>query len=577
MLRTWGWFLAGLVLIVAGSFLAHQVQTSGGRVEVRDVRFAGDGGIAQSGLLYIPRGATAATPKPAVLLSHGYINTREMQSPFAIELSRRGFVVLAADSTGHGYSGGTVLTPGMGGPAALRYLQAQPFVDRANIGLEGHSMGGTFAFAAALSQPDGYRSIVLEGSTPGLLGAPAPENPRNLAVVYGQYDEFAELMYAVPKGSQVADSAKLMKLFGITAPAVEGHIYGSLADGTARVFYNPPITHPWEHFSRAGVQPAVVWLERTLDGEAGGIPPQDQVWLWKEIGTGAAFAGFCLLLLGAFQGLLTVGKFRALNVPAEPVAARRDGRWWLAFALTALVPAATFFLFMKLGQVFFPMRLFPQWIQNQLLVWALANALIAWGLSRLLRTPKPRFVNRWGLSAGIAIATVAVGYVALAVVDAVWKVDFRFWVIGLKPLDAAHAVTMLPYLVLWAAAFLVTSRALVSSLPVRGESELAGLSAGKLAMSLGFVALLAVQYGALFSTGRMAVPSEPLNTIIAIQFVALLSLVGAIAIFTYRRTSSYVPGALICALVIGWYVTAGTATHWSPDFRLPPMGAAAKR
>ncbi|MEA1078817.1 hypothetical protein U8M15_28390, partial [Klebsiella pneumoniae] len=74
----------------------------------------------------------------------GYINTREMQSPFAIELARRGFVVLAMDMRGHGYSEGAVKFPGsdLGGAAALRYLTSLPFVDKANAGLEGHSMGG---------------------------------------------------------------------------------------------------------------------------------------------------------------------------------------------------------------------------------------------------------------------------------------------------------------------------------------------------------------------------------------------------------------------------------------------------
>ena len=28
----------------------------------------------------------------------------------------------------------------------------------------------------------------------------------------------------------------------------------------------PPITHPWEHFSVAGVAPAVDWFQKTLDG-----------------------------------------------------------------------------------------------------------------------------------------------------------------------------------------------------------------------------------------------------------------------------------------------------------------------
>jgi pimeloyl-ACP methyl ester carboxylesterase len=576
MLRKWGFFILGWVLILGGAWLAHAVQTTNG-VTIQDVRFAGDKGIVQSGLLYVPKGATATHPAPAVLASHGYINTREMQSPFAIELSRRGYVVLAMDMTGHGYSQGAVgQQPDLGGPAALGYLQSLPFVDKAQIGLEGHSMGGGPVMAAALSQPDGYRSIVLEGSTPGLLGAPAPENPRNLAVVFGQFDEFAPLMWGVPKGSLVAQSRKLQAVFGVDGPVSVGKIYGAIPDGTARVLENPPVTHPWEHFSRAGVGGAVDWFQKTLPGAASPSAPADQIWLWKEIGTGIAFAGFVLLLMGTFEVLVSLPLFAGVAHPAEPVAERRGGRWWLAALLTAAVPALTFYPLMKLGAAFFPMQLFPQYIQNQLLVWALGNALITLALSFVLRGGRPVFTTRWLGSAVIAALTVGVGYLSLVLVDALFKVDYRFWVLGLKPLDARHAVMAIPYFVLWAVFFLVALRALAANLAVKGEGYWTQLSLWKIAMALGFGVLLILQYATLFQTGLLFTPAEPLNTIVAIQFVPLLAIVGVIAALTYRRTNSYVPGALICALLLSWYVTAGTATHWYPGFKLPPQASRSK-
>jgi pimeloyl-ACP methyl ester carboxylesterase len=577
MLRRWGFFILGWVLILAGAYLAHAVQTTNG-VTIKDVRFVGDKGIVQSALLYVPPGATAAHPAPALLASHGYINTREMQSPFAIELSRRGYVVLAMDMTGHGYSQGAVgQQPDLGGPAALRYLQGLPFVDRTQIGMEGHSMGGVPVMAAALSQPEGYRSIVLEGSTPSLLGAPAPENPKNLAVVFGQFDEFAPLMWGVPKGSLVAQSAKLQKLFGLEGPVLVGKIYGSIPAGTARVLENPPVTHPWEHFSRAGVGGAVDWFQKTLPGAASPSAPANQIWLWKEIGTGVAFAGFVLLLMGTFEVLISLPLFASVSQPAAPVAERRGGKWWLAALLTAAVPALTFYPLMKLGAVFFPMQLFPQYIQNQLLVWALGNALITLVLSFVLRGGKPVFTTRWLGSTAIAVATIAVGYLSLVLVDAVFKVDYRFWVLGLKPLDARHAVMAIPYFVLWAVFFLVAFRALAANLAVKGEGFWMQLSTWKITMALGFAVLLIVQYATLFRTGFLLTPKEPLNTIVAIQFVPLLATVGVIAALTYRRTNSYVPGALICALLLSWYVTAGTATHWYPGFKLPQPAVSATK
>ena len=329
MLRKWGFFILGLVLILGGSFLANAIQTAGG-VTLKEVRFAGEQGLTQAGLLYTPPGVSAAHPAPAVLVSHGYINPREMQSPFAIELARRGFVVLAMDMVGHGYSDGAVgQARDLGGPAALRYLQSLPFVDKTNIGLEGHSMGGVPITTAAASQPDGYKAIVFEGSSakegfrPGVKG---PATYRNLARQYhGQFDEFSALMWGVPKGSLVPTSKKLAKVFGQPSPIVVGKIYGAVADGSARVLENPPVTHPWEHFSRAGVGGAVDWFQKTLTGEANPLPPGDQIWLWKDIGTGLGFIGLILPAAGDLRGAAAAAGVREPECPGA-AAGGRDAR-----------------------------------------------------------------------------------------------------------------------------------------------------------------------------------------------------------------------------------------------------------
>ena len=565
-------FALGWALVLTGGLLAHRVQTAGG-VSVREVRIAGGGGQRIAGLLYAPRSATARTPAPAVLVSHGYINTREMQSPFAIELARRGFVVLAMDMAGHGYSGGAVGDHDGGGPAALAWLRAQPFVDPANIGLEGHSMGGVPIVGAALAQPDGYRSMVLEGSTTpelGQLGAGTPRFPRNLEIVFGRYDEFAPLMWHEAAGSDVGTSAKMKALFGTLFAVPPGARVGSVVEGSARQFVNPPVIHPMEHFSAAGVGAAVDWFQRTLVGEAHPRPPGDQIWIWKEAGTLVALIGFVAVVLGAFDLLLAAPAFAGLRAPVvEAPPSRRPTGGWLAFTLTAAVPALTFFPLMGLGFAFPPSRLFPQWVTNQLAVWALANGAISAILLVLTNRRKVAFRDDWPKGIIIALLSAAAGYAALALVDALFKVDFRFWVVGLRPLDGRHFVIALAYLPLFTLAFLASLRALHANSPLRDRGAAAHYAAGVLAMSLGFVALLAIQYASLFATGRLADPDQALNTIIAIQFVPVLATVGLIAVFTYRRTAGYVPGAILCGLLVTWYIVAGTATHWRPGWTLP--------
>jgi dienelactone hydrolase len=577
MLRRWGLFALGWALVLGGGLLAHLVQTSGG-VHIEDVRYKGGEGETLSALLYRPPTATSQRPAPAVMVSHGYINTREMQSPFAIELARRGFVVLAIDMAGHGYSEGAVGTDDGGGPAGLRYLQALPYVDRTRIGLEGHSMGGVPVVGAAIAQPGGYRSMVLEGSTvpePGQVGAGTPTFPRNVEVVFGRYDEFAPLMWHEPRGAQVGASPKIEALFGTAGPVQPGRVYGSLADGTARRLVIPPVTHPWEHFSRAGVAAAVDWFQTTLGGEAAPRPPGDQIWIWKEWGTLLALVGFVMIVLGACAALADAppfaGRTRGVGAPAPPVQVvrRSPGRWWLAFVLTAAIPALTFYPLMGAGFAFLPSRLFPEWVANQLVVWAVGSTVLSLAAYLALRRGRARFEGAWIGSAALAVVCVALGYLAMLVADALFKIDFRFWVVGLKPLDARHAIFALAYLAPFAVVFLIMARTLIASLVTARQGPAAQYLALTLAPCLGFIVLLAVQYASLRATGLLFSPREALNTIIAIQFAPILAFVGLTCAFTWRHTGGYVTGGLICALVVSWYVVAGTATHWRPGWTVP--------
>jgi hypothetical protein len=87
-----------------------------------------------------------------------------------------------------------------------------------------------------------------------------------------------------------------------------------------------------------------------------------------------------------------------------------------------------------------------------------------------------------------------------------------------------------------------------------------------LALTLGFIVLLVLQYSTLWLTGKLFNPLPdpsfvPLSTIVAIQFVPLLAIVAIIATFTWRRTGSSLPGALISGIFVTWYIVAGTATQ----------------
>jgi len=572
MHRRWTLAIVGLILILVGGVLARLTQTSGG-IEIRDVRFTGAKGNTMSALLYVPPNATAQLPAPGILAVHGYINSRETQDGFAIEFARRGYVVLALDQTGHGYSDGPAFANGFGGPDGLAYLRSLDFVDKDNIGLEGHSMGGWTVLAAAAAMPNDYKSMVLEGSSTGKPFAAEGTTswPRNVALVFAQYEEFPELMWGVEHARDVTQSPKLQALFGTQGAVEPGKEYGDAAQGTARVLYTPAITHPAEHVSREAIGYSLDWFARTLKGGTP-RPSDDQIWFRKEFGTLIALIGFVVLMLGVFDGLLEAPVFSHLRQPAiadgsvPKETATPAGRWVTALLLSAFIPALTYYPAFALGGSFVtPSRFLPQGITNQILVWAVINGLVALALMPFA----PKRARRSGIvgpSILIALVTVAVGYAALWLSDLAFKIDFRFWIVALKLMSAKQFLIFLIYLLPFTAFFVIALHVLHRNFSSLGASRGALYLTNILALTLGFVVLVGAQYLTMWLSGKLFNPVPdpgfvPLSTIVAIQFVPLLAICAVIATFTWRRTGTSFPGALICGLFVTWYVVAGTATQ----------------
>lgn len=568
----WTLAILGVVLIVAGGLLAHFTQTAGG-IRIEDVRFKGAKGNTMSALLYIPPNATAQIPAPGILAVHGYINSRETQDGFAIEFARRGYVVLALDQTGHGYSDPPSFANGFGGPDGLAYLRSLQFVDKDNIGLEGHSMGGWTVLAAAAAMPNDYKSMVLEGSSTGKPFAAEGTTswPRNTALVFAQYEEFPDLMWGVQRARDVTTSPKLWALFGTQAAVEPGKVYGDPAAGTARVLYTPAMTHPAEHISHEAIGYSLDWFARTLKGGTP-RPVDDQIWFRKEIGTLIALIGFVALVIGTFDGLLEAAMFSRLRLPAVadgtmPAHEAASGRrWTTALILSAFIPALTYYPAFALGGTLVtPSAFLPQGITNQILVWAIINLLITLALMRFA----PKRASRAGLvgqSVVIAVASVAVGYAALWLADLAFKIDFRLWIVALKLMSAKQFLIFLIYLIPFTAFFVVALHVLHRNFSTMGAPRAGLYLTNILALTLGFIVLLVLQYGTLWLTGKLFNPVPdpgfvPPSTIVAIQFVPLLAIVAVIATFTWRRTGSSLPGALISGLFVTWYIVAGTATQ----------------
>ena len=573
--------LLALMIILAGDLLAWGIQTGGGTIEVHDVRWVGSGSTRMSALLYVPPDVTEQNPAPGILAVHGYINSRETQDGFAIELARRGFVVLSIDQTGHGYSDPPAFRNGFGGPDGLAYLRSLDIVDKDNIGMEGHSMGGWAVLIAAAQFPEGYRSIVIEGSSTGTSGAPdaTADYPRNLAVVFSKYDEFSGLMWGVSIPADVPAGEKLRNAFGTPDPVEVGRVYGSIEEGTARVFYQPPVTHPADHFSQAAIGHAVDWFQTTLQG-AEPLPPEQQVWIWKEVGNLLALIGMVFLLFPAGSLLLRTSFFSELVDVAEPSRGMRGLGWWVSAFVFVVLPATTLFPFKTLGSAFPLTAFFPQSITNQVMIWALlvglTSAILFVGWHILSARKSGATSDHYGLTWAGEVSWVKVGksfllaslialaaYSTLVVSSAVFTVDYRFWVFAIKPMSLLQARIALSYLIPFVLFFGVYGTVLFGQLrrdlsPVREAMLVVVLS------TVGFLGLIVFQYAPLFLGGTLAIPSESLWSIIAFQFVPLMTIVGLATAVFQRATGHVYVGAFLSGLLVTWIVVASQAIQYGP-------------
>jgi dienelactone hydrolase len=577
--------IVALILILGGGLLAHFIQTNGG-VAVRDLRFMGIDGKLMSALLYVPKGATKATPAPGIVAMHGYINSRETQDGFAIEFARRGYVVLAPDMIGHGYSEpaastGNFFGSGCGGKPALDYLRSLDFVDKDNIGLEGHSMGGWGLVTTAFANPDAYRSIVLEGSSTGTYCPPGtPTFPRNLLVVWDKYDEFSKLMWGTPIAIDALKGDKMKAVFGTTEPVEVGKLYGSIEEGTARKLLMPIMEHPMLHWSRTAIGDAVAWMQATLKGGKD-IPPYNQIWRWKEIGTLIAMIGMVLFLLVIGGYLLKTNYFKELNeAPAAAKPATGWG-WWIGAVITILLPIPVYLWVWSFNGkgIAKASWLLPQEITTTIMFWAVVVAAISLILLLLWHflanrkkggsfaaygfTWKDKGLQLGKVGKSFLLALIAVFAAYLTLVFSAWAftTDYRIWVFAIKPMSVFQFGIFLRYLIPIAFYFLIIGMVIHGELR-RNSSAWSQTVVNILLLIGAYIWFLLLQYIPLFSGKTMVLADAHLPTIVLFQYIPIFIIVGLVSTYFYRKTGHVFVGSFINAMLITWIIVAGQVVHY---------------
>ena len=317
-----------LLLVLVGSFSAYRFNSSSGDVDVSRIYFDTPRGEL-SGLLYKPEGADEQ-PRPTLIATHGYLNSGEMQDAQVIEMSKRGYVVLALDQYDHGHSTGTMEKPvpffSFWPHAiydAVQYMYDQDYVlkDESGNGIiavSGHSMGGfSTTHAVMLDEVDfkesGIRKI-FSSLTMGsdyqwvkTLGYSDEDinnsyGPRTSGKVAAEYDEFFFDAEAAAAGQSVVKKNYVgteegQGFLGNPENPKAGEVYE--VDGGKRIVYQPNETHPWNHFSKESTGYAIDFYDMAFADYSNlvTVDKDGQTWMFKEWSSFVALIGFFLLFV----------------------------------------------------------------------------------------------------------------------------------------------------------------------------------------------------------------------------------------------------------------------------------------
>jgi dienelactone hydrolase len=575
------WLVLSLVLVLISAVGASLVQTDGGTVKVKEMYWETSTGVGLSALIFKPDSATAENKAPAIVVSHGRYNNKEMQEGNFVELARRGYVVISIDMYGHGDSDYTKIdtnaTGGTGMYDAVKLLADLPYVDADRIGVTGHSAGG-FAvnYSVAIDNAADEQLIaaaLLVSADPTYADADGNLvdvfGDRDAGVIAGQYDEFFFRVNGptgpsnAPRDYIDTPNAQSFLNYGSEGGDVREADTVYTDGGGMRVIYTPAEIHPWAHFSAESVGYAVEFFEEAL-GAPEPIAPEAQLWQLREFFTALGLVGFGIFLVAFTRALLATRPFAALAAEQAPqiLPATRNGlAWFWGGVVASVIISAVSFVLVTVNPTvsgigfFGAPPLHPQGPPFFIGVWAALNGIAgliilaitynAFGKKNGQTFRAAGVLPGWRKLAhtlGLAAVVVASAYALVFIVDYFFTTDFRLWVLAIRAFEPDKLLIALPYLPFFLLYFVVNSILIngFNRVTLAGKEWL-NTAVLAVANALGPIILIVIQYTTFVATGLPVSGLGPFSAMYVIWLFPVVIILAAAAIISrkiYRATGN---------------------------------------
>ena len=585
------WLALSLIMMLVSGIGASLIQTAGGTVAIKDMRWETPSGQMVSALLFKPDSVTEENKAPAIIVSHGWWNNREMQSGNYVELARRGYVVVSIDMYGHGNSSNLrydqLTLGGTGMYDVVKLVSKLPYID--GLGISGHSNGARAAnFSVVLddaAEKQLIDAVFLVDSDPVYRDADGAYaniyGNRSVGLVAAQYDEFFFRSYSAegavltpPRDYITTPNAQSFLNFGTDPEGMANISAGSYQnkDGAQRVAYTPAETHPWGTISKTTIGSQIEFWDKVLPAP-NPMAASTQIWQVKELFTTLGLVGFGIFLLAFARSLLGTRTFAGLKneVTTELAGTTRKGLGWFwgALGVSALISGGSYVWLSQqswMQGIAFngTPTIFTQGAVFFIATWAAINGLaglvimlisyFAFNKGNGMNLKTAGILPGWkkffqGIGLGAVVVFAAFGIVFL--LDYFLKTDFRFWTMAVKAFEADKLWIALLYVPFFLFYFVVNSVAVNSfnRFNLRGKEWLNTLVLALMASSA-VIVLVVAQYVNFANTGYTIDGFGGIFSIWLFPVIVILAVAVVISRKLYRATQNpYIAGFIMASVV----------------------------
>jgi glycine/D-amino acid oxidase-like deaminating enzyme len=254
---------------------------------------------------------------------------------------------------------------------------------------------------------------------------------------------------------------------------------------------------------------------------------------------------------------------------------------WALLVVGAVIAGVSYIPLAELSQRLFPEAsgrtltwFFPQRMNNALMLWALVNGIVGFGLfllGRRLRRERSaagEVSPGWRISGAELARTVVLAvilwgafFLLLAGVHAVFHVDYRFLYFGARPIGPAMVALLPMYAPAFLVFFLANSLRVNAALRFAGEPEWRSLLRAGLANSLGLLLILGVQYATFAATGTVRWTEGWLYVNLLFAVVPIMFVLPYFNRFFFRLTGRIYLGPLTMVLIFITVLLSNTVCY----------------